>query len=82
MPWVVEVHPTVPQEATIDCQNALHEEKTTSTATYAIISLEYATKKNEPLAVEMPSLPMCITIQLKTPTQSLLPIAQKKFLQI
>ena len=45
MPWVVEVHPTVSQEATIDYQNALHEEKTASTATYAIISLEYVAKK-------------------------------------
>ena len=44
----MEVHPTVPQEATIAHQNALHGEKTASTATYPVTSLEYAAKKNEP----------------------------------
>ena len=44
----MEVHPTVPQEATIAHQNALHGEKTASTATYPVTLLEYAAKKNEP----------------------------------
>ena len=78
----MEVHSTVSQEATIAHQNALHGEKTASTASYPITSLEYAANKNEPLTVQMPSLLTCITVQLKTPTQTLPPIAQKKFLQI
>ena len=58
----VEAHPTVPQEAMITHQNALHGEKTASTVTYPITSFKYATKKDKPLTVQMPSLLMCITI--------------------
>ena len=62
------------------CQNSPTKQQHPST--YPIVSLKYAAKRNEPLTVQMPSLLTCITIQLKTPTQTLPPIAQKKFLQI
>ena len=78
----VEVHPTVPQKSTIDHQNALHGGKIALTCSARITSVEYAQKKNETLTVQMPSFVTRITIQLMTPTQTLLPIAKKKLMQI
>ena len=69
-------------ESNNDHQNALHGGKIALTCSARITSVEYAQKKNETLTVQMPSFITRITIQLMTPTQTLLPIAKKKLMQI